>query len=387
MLGQPATQPRAQTRTGRRRIALFLPDLPVGGVERVFANLARGLRDHDVDVELVAGDASGPARVLLPEGLPVADLHVTRSARAVPGLTRYLRRARPDALISAKDHTNVVAIVAAGLSGTHVPVIATVHAPLSEAWRDPERPTGRVVPALALRAYRRAGAVVAVSEGIATDLRREPGLERTRIEVVPNPVVDDRLLAAVGSVPDHPWFRERSTPIIVAVGRLEAQKDFATLVRATAALQRKREVRTVIVGEGSERARLEELARVLGVGGDVSFPGARDDAHAFLAAADVVALSSRYEGMPTVLVEALALGRRIVATDCPTGPHELLAGGAYGTLVPVGADEALADALDASIEASIDGPPPAVPPAHLAPFTPAVAAARYLTIVDAVARR
>ncbi|HZP29480.1 MAG TPA: glycosyltransferase [Acidimicrobiia bacterium] len=383
MLGQPATQPRAERRTGRRRIALFLPDLPVGGVERVFANLAGGLRGHDAEVELVVGDASGPARALFPDAMPVADLHVSRSLRAVPGLVRHLRRSRPDALISAKDHTNVVAVAAAALSRTHVPVIVTVHAPLSEAWRAPERRTGRAVPALALRAYRRAAAVVAVSEGIAAELRRQPRLRNARVEVVPNPVVDEQLLGARGQVPDHPWFRERTLPVVVAVGRLEAQKDFSTLLHAIARLRARRPVRTVVVGDGSERGTLEALARDLGLDADVAFTGARDDATSFLAASDVVVLSSRYEGMPTVLVEALALGCRVVATDCPTGPRELLADGAYGRLVPVGDAAALADAVDGALA----DPRPALPPGHLAPFTPAVAAGRYLAIVDAVRRR
>jgi glycosyltransferase involved in cell wall biosynthesis len=380
MLGQPATQPRAERRTVRRRIALFLPDLPVGGVERVFANLARGLQELGVDVTVVVGDASGPARSLFPDTVAVTDLRVSRSARALPGLVGYLRRARPDALISAKDHTNIVAIAAAAASRTRVPVIVTVHAPLTEAWRDPSRRSGRAVPAVAVRAYRRAAAVVAVSQGIADDLRREPGLQSTRIEVVPNPVVDDALLAAAGSTPDHPWLRDRTVPVVVAVGRLEAQKDFATLLRAVAEVRTRRPVRTIVVGEGSERNVLESLAGSLGITADVAFLGARDDAASFLAAANLVALSSRYEGMPTVLVEALALGRRVVATDCPTGPRELLAGGAYGRLVPVGDPEALATA----IEASLDEPPCTVPPEHLAPYTPNAAASRYLAIVDEV---
>ena len=264
-----------------------------------------------------------------------------------------------------------------------MPIIVTVHSPLSQAWRDPGRRTGHLVPVLAPRAYGHAAGVVAVSEGIAAELRSNPRLARRGIDVVPNPVVSAAFLEAARTVPDHPWLaapaEDGRVPVVVVVGRLAPEKDLGTFLAAMAAVGTRRRVRAIVVGDGPDRAQLEARARQLGIAADVDFAGERDDAGAFIAAADVVVLTSRFEGMPTVLVEALALGRRVVATDCPTGPRELLDGGRYGRLVPVGDVQAVADAVDAAL----DDPLPSVPADVLAPYTPTAAADRYLAIVAA----
>jgi glycosyltransferase involved in cell wall biosynthesis len=343
-------------------------------------NLARGLLDEGCDVDIVVGDASGPARDRVPAAARVVDLRVAGVARALPGLVRYLRATRPAGLVAAKDHANLIALAAAGASRTHVPVVVSVHAPHSEAWAAPERWRGRAVPALARLLYRGARAVVVVSEGIAEEVRASIPAIAGRIVVVPNPVVDDGLDAEAAQRPDHLWFTARDRPVLVCVGRLEPQKDVATLLDAFAQLRARCELRLVVVGDGSLRGELETRTSSLGIADDVDFVGAQASAAPYLAAADVVVLSSRFEGMPTVLIEALALGRRVVATDCPTGPRELLRGGEYGVLTPVGNSTALAKAIAGALTSDL----PRVPDELLAPYRPRAAARRYLELLGVV---
>jgi glycosyltransferase involved in cell wall biosynthesis len=149
------------------------------------------------------------------------------------------------------------------------------------------------------------------------------------------------------------------------------------LVRAFARVERP--VRLVVVGEGRERARLEGLAGQLGVAEAVSFPGHTHNPYAYMGRASVVVLSSVREGLPTVLIEALALSRRVVAFDCVAGPREILEGGRHGTLVPPGNEEALAAAIDSALSAG----PAAIPEAALARYDPERVADRYLELLSA----
>ncbi|NBC11856.1 MAG: glycosyltransferase, partial [Gammaproteobacteria bacterium] len=174
-----------------------------------------------------------------------------------------------------------------------------------------------------------------------------------QIQVVPTPVVPARLLDTPLPTPEHPWFHDPSAPLILGVGELSRRKDFMTLLRGFAQLRAQRCCRLMILGEGSERDALLAEATALGVADDVTLPGFVPRPYAEIAHADLFALSSRWEGMPLVLVEALALGTAVVATDCPSGPRELLADGDQGRLVPVGDAAALAAAMAAALAAPV----------------------------------
>jgi glycosyltransferase involved in cell wall biosynthesis len=198
------------------------------------------------------------------------------------------------------------------------------------------------------------------------------------VEVVYNPVITPALMALAQEVPDHPWLAPGQPPVILGVGRLTRQKDFSTLIRAFAEVRRRRVARLLILGEGEERTRLQALAAELGLGDDVALPGFRDNAMAYMAASRVFVLSSAWEGLPTVLIEALAAGARVVSTDCPSGPREILQEGRLGTLVPVGDPAALAGAmLDA-----LDGSSQATPLEALTLFTLETAVDNYLRVIE-----
>jgi glycosyltransferase involved in cell wall biosynthesis len=367
----------SQTRAGP--IAFFLPTLTGGGAERVVVNLVQGMSERGIQVDLVAAAAEGVFLTQLPPAVRLVDLHASRVLRSLGPLTTYLRRERPRVLVSSMSHANLVALWAARLAGQVTPVLVTVHNTMSQSTPQQGRWAGKVWPYLLRIFYPWAACVIAVSRGAADDLARTSGLRRDRVRVVYNPVITPALMALARERPEHPWFDAGQPPVILGVGRLTRQKDFEVLVRAFAALCQRRSARLMILGEGEERPRLEAVARELGVSENVALPGFRENAISYMARSSVFVLSSAWEGLPTVLIEALAAGTRVVSTDCPSGPSEILDGGRLGALVPVG-DVA---ALSSAIAATLDLPRTAVPEAALAPYTRDVAVDHYLRLIEA----
>jgi len=231
---------------------------------------------------------------------------------------------------------------------------------------------------LARTCYPWAARVVAVSRGAADDLARTSGFPREQIHVIYNPVITPSVVALARQKPGHPWLACPGPPVILGVGRLTRQKDFPTLLRAFAEVRRVRPARLIILGEGEERAALEALAGELGVANDVMLPGFITDAVTYMAASALFVLSSAWEGLPTVLIEALAAGTRVVSTDCPSGPREILQDGRLGALVPVGDVIALAEAM----RQALDQPGNAAPSTALVPFTLDAAVDHYLGLIE-----
>jgi glycosyltransferase involved in cell wall biosynthesis len=366
------------TDSGPGPIAFFLPSLRGGGAERVILNLAQGITERGFPVDLVLAAAEGAFIDQLPTSVRLVDLHAPRVLRSLGPLAGYLRRERPRVLISSMNYANLIALWAARLARQATPVVVTVHTTLSESGRQQRRLSARIWPHLLRTFYPWAASVVAVSRGAADDLARASGLPRDRMEVVYNPVITPAGLAAASQAPDHPWFAAGQPPVILGVGRLTRQKDFPTLIRAFAEVRRRRAGRLIILGEGEDRPGLTALAAELGVADDVALPGFRDDAMACMAASGLFVLSSAWEGLPTVLIEALAAGTRVVSTDCPSGPREILQDGRLGALVPVGDAAALAEAmLDA-----LERPAATLPPDALTPFTRDAAVDHYLRLIE-----
>lgn len=354
------------------KLALVLSDLGGGGAQRVFLELARGFVAAGVDVDVVTF-SGGPLADQVPAGAQWVPLGQGRVVRGAPAFARYLRQQRPDVLVSALNHVNVLSVAVARSLRNRPVVVVTHHNHLSTAARHKERRRDRAMPRALRVAYAAADHVVAVSGGVADDLARTTGLARSRIDVIFNPVRFDALVAAGEEPTGHRWADAKDAPLIVASGRLVDQKDFPTLLRAVARLD---EHRLIVLGEGPRRSDLERLAADLGVDGRVHFPGFVENPFSYYRRADVFALSSRWEGLPTVLVEALAFPLNIVATDCPAGPAEILAGGRWGRLVPPGDVDALAAALH---DAALDAPPSRAE--AMTPYDPAVVVARYLALV------
>jgi len=337
------------------KLAFFLQDLAGGGAERVMLTLAGGFADRGHAVDLVLVRAEGPCLDDLPANVRLVTLGTKRTAFSIAGLARYLRKERPRALFSALVHVNIAAILAARLSGARRPrVIITEHNQIARNAARARSPLIHLAHRAVSEVYPLADEIVAVSAGVAESLAAYGALDRGRLRVVPNPVVTPSLHRKAGAETPHPWFGADQPPIILGVGRLTAQKDFANLLRAFAMLRRTRPARLVILGEGPARQDLQRLIAELDLTEDVDLPGFAANPYAYMARAAVFVLSSAWEGLPTVLIEAMACGTPVVATDCPSGPSEILMAGRFGELVPVN-DPA---ALSAAMMRTLDKPPP-----------------------------
>jgi glycosyltransferase involved in cell wall biosynthesis len=334
-----------------RPLAFFLPTLHGGGAQRVMLNLADAVAGRGHEVDLLVSQWEGAYAEQIPDSVNRVDLRAPRVLASIPALVRYLRERRPAAVLSAMNHANIVAIWARALARTGTRLAVSEHNTLSVAHQNELRRRGRLIPRLIGSFYPWADEVIAVSQGVADDLAAVVGIPRGSIEVVYNPVVTPGLTVAVSEPLDHAWFAPGAPPVILAVGRLKPQKDFPMLLAAFARLREKRPARLVILGEGPERAALEALVKELDIAADVSLPGYVDNPYPYMARASVFALSSRWEGLPTVLIEALYCGAAVVSTDCPSGPREILRDGKYGRLTPTGDPVAFASSLEAALEA------------------------------------
>lgn len=328
------------------RVAFFLPLLVGAGAERVILNLAQGFVRKGLKVDFVLGKAEGPFLNQVPKEARLVDLKASRVLTSLPGLVRFLRDERPRALISASDHANIVALWAKYLAGVKTRTVVTLHTTISKR----KKPTGialksRIYPRLIRLFYPLADQLVAVSRGVGEDYSQTIRMPNSRISVIYNPVITDDLLEKAKEPLMHPWFRPNEPPVILSVGRLSEPKNFSMLIRAFVKVREKCPARLLILGEGELRHQLEALISQLNLNEDVSLPGFVMNPYNYMASAAVFVLSSIREGLPTVLIEALALGSSVVSTNCRSGPDEILMGGTLGKLVPVDNIPALAEAI------------------------------------------
>ena len=332
-------------------VCIFIHSFQGGGAERVAVTLANSIIKHGCHVQVVVQTKDGPWREKLDPRTEV--LVLGGRARGLPfKMGNYLRCYRPMAVISFMTGFNIVAIIAAALSGWRGRLIVSERTSLQETWRKCGPWWSWVLWGVMRSLYRRADLIVAVSQQLANDLVMELNLLAEKVVAIPNPLSVEEIRGAAMDPVSHRFFSE-GVPVLIAVGRLYPQKDFPTLIRAVADLRERRDVRLIVLGEGPARSELEALVKSLGLSDVVDLPGFVSPPWPWMARADVFALSSWAEGWPNVLAEALALGVPVVATDCPTGPREILDGGRFGRLVPVGD----VSAMSAAIEAMLDDPP------------------------------
>ena len=372
--------------TVKKHLAIFIPSLAGGGVARVMLHLAKAFATSGHQVDLLLCQTKGAFLDTVPRNINVVALTPSSSLvsrlrvlisnpcltlalllpillphkppktiRYLSGLTTYLIREQPDALLSAKTHANLVAVWAKNIAAVRTRVVISERSTMSTVIKNSRKWRWRFSSPLIRKTYPQADLVVAVSRGVADDVSSCTGLSRERIATIYNPMLTEYINAQSILPVSHPWFNQESIPIILGVGRLVPAKDFRTLLKAFAHIRATRPARLVILGEGRERQTLESLAAELGITSDFSLPGFETNPYAYMAQASVFVLSSILEGLPNALIEALACGCPVVSTNCRSGPQEILDNGAFGPLVPVGNDKALAEA----IVQTLDHPPKA----------------------------
>lgn len=333
------------------RVGLITFSAGDGGNDRMLVHLARGLREQGCWVDFLTRTAQAPYLGSLPSSVRLIVIEGKSEKERIRQLARYVAETRPDVLFSGK-RSDAEALAAVRCARTETRVFFRVGTTLSARnenrsilktwWR--MRRLRRLFP--------KADGVIAVSHGVAHDVERLLGVPPERIHVVPNPVVTPEMLAETPPVPNHPFYQTpRHAPVVIGMGGLRTAKDFPTLLRAFTLVIRERPARLIILGKGRLKAKLLELGRSLGIEPWTDFPGFVENPYGYLAHADLFVLSSLWEGSPNVLTEALAMGTPVVATDCPSGPREILQGGRYGRLVPCADSQALARAMLETLEA------------------------------------
>jgi len=335
-------------KTSQERLAFFLPGLYEGGAERIILNLAKGISARGYAVDLVLARAEGPYISQIPAAVRLVDLNAPRVLGSVPGLVKYLQRERPVALLSGM-FANIVAVWAKGLCGIPCRLVITEHNTLSSIVKNKKDLRWQLYPKLAKWFYPWADNIVAVSNHISADLTQAARIPHDLIQVIYNPIVTPDLHCKSETPLEHPWFKDGEPPVILAVGRLTDQKAFDVLIQAFSHVRENHPVHLLILGEGENRHALQSLIDRLGLKQDVNLMGFVQNPYPYMAHASSFVLPSRWEGLPTVLVEALYLGTPIVATDCPGGSREILQDGKFGRLVPVDEPLILAEAIELSL--------------------------------------
>lgn len=362
-------------------IVFYARSLYNGGVDRVVFNLAeeflaRGLRPVIlVDIDNVWS----PFRELVPKNVPYVVLGADGPIARIAKLRAYLRQARPTAVMcTGFGFPNLNAILVRWIAGFRFRLMLTEHC-FPSVDHDAARPwqSRYWFFRLAHLLYPLADNIVAVSKGTAQDLARVIDIDPGSITCIYNPIVSDGLVKAGTAPVDHPWFRDPEVPVVIGCGRLEHQKDFGTLITAFARVRKRMRARLMILGDGSEREQLAALVDRLGLAEDVAMPGFAPNPHAYTAKASLFVLSSRFESLANVVIEAMALGTPVIATDCPSGPAEALGGGRFGRLVKVGDPDMLANAM---LDVLRQRPAP-VPQSWLDQFTTRTSATRYLELL------
>jgi glycosyltransferase involved in cell wall biosynthesis len=334
-------------------ISFVLPNLRGGGAERVTINLANSFVKRGYAVDIVLLSATGEFLLdLLPE-IRVVDLEVRRLRSALLPLIRYLRKVRPEAVLVCMWPLTIIMLCARAFAQVHTRMVVAEHTTWSrdeffKIWYKSIQ-----VRASMHYLFPQADGIVAVSQGAASDLARFSNLDRSAITLIYNPVVGDDKPISSELLPPVEWWTGEHYKVL-AVGTLTAIKDFSTMLNAFAALHKRVNARLLILGEGDCRSAMEAQIRQLGIGSSVFMPGFIKNLSPYYHRADLHVLSSRGEGLPTVIIEALEAGTPVVSTDCQSGPREILADGQYGTLVPVGDAHALATAMEASLVATHD---------------------------------
>lgn len=312
------------------RILFFLPDLRGGGAQRTVLNILKYLDPKQFKPLLILGSSTGPYAHLIARNVTVIDLRQSRVRRSIFPLARQIARHRPDVMFSPYPDANVALMLAIKIARWKAPAIL----------RESNHRTAQCVDwgilkrALVKWSYHKASMVVALSEGVRKDLIDRYGVRPSRVQTIYNPVDVEHIRTLSTEKKTVFPFLRNGTKVslnLIAIGRMVKQKGFDLLVRALSELQ-DRTIHLTILGEGEERKNLLALVDKLGVEKQVSLPGFDCNPYAWLRAADLFVLSSRWEGFGHVIVEAMACGTPVLATRCPSGPDEIINHGVDGLL-------------------------------------------------------
>jgi glycosyltransferase involved in cell wall biosynthesis len=336
---------------GKYRTLFFISSLDGGGAERVMVDILRHVDRSRIEPFLILlyPHEKSPYKKYLPDDLRIIVLerqsdNVFHKLKQFLNFVKTLFREKPQVIVSMLTHNNIIAILSGLLF--NIKVIVCEHNTFSEVIKTGEgkRILGLPVAPMVKILYRFSEKVIAVSEGIRENLIADFGIPAQKVQTIYNPVDLGRIRASRSMPQERPFLKDRK-PIVVAMGRLVEQKGFDTLIKAFSHIVQEADARLIILGEGPQRDGIEYMVRDLGIGDKVSLAGFQKNPYALLSSSDVFVLSSNYEGLPMVILEAMACGIPVISTDCKSGPREILQNGSCGMLVPSRDDISLAKAI------------------------------------------
>lgn len=333
----------------KQKIAIFLPTLAGGGAERAMITISNGL-GKKYAVDLVVSNASGSYRDEIDNSVKVVDLKSKSLRWSFFKLISYINSEKPDTVISALASANIVCSVARIFTKKKFKLILSERAAVIAALKDNPRWQARIMPFLIKMTYPYADFIVCVAKDIANELIEVFGLKNDKVKVIYNAVITEKLIEDSLKEFHNPYFDHSEIPMILGVGRLTSQKNFASLIHAFSSIRKKHKSKLVILGEGPLLDDLINLSKELNVYDDVYFPGFVQNPFVWMKHAKVFVLSSNYEGLPNALIQAMACGTQVVSTDCPTGPSEILEDGKWGFLCPVNDNQSLAQGITNILE-------------------------------------
>jgi glycosyltransferase involved in cell wall biosynthesis len=327
----------------QKKIAFFLPNLKTGGTERSMSQLATGFSQRGIPVDFVLAKSEGPFIKSLPPEVRVVDFNLSSIYWSLAPMIRYLHQNRPQVLISALDLANLVAIWSRKLSGIDVKVVVRLVSTISLQQRSSGKK--KLEKILLTKFYPQADVIVSVARSVAEDFSIYTGIPVERVHTIYNPVILEGFEQRRQETVHHPWYAPGQPPVVLAVGRLTFAKNFDLLIKAFHEMQKLNPSRLLILGEGEDRPSLEKLVKDLQIEHCVSLPGNIANPFPYMSRSAVFVLSSRYEGSPNALIEAMACGCPVVSLNSPGGMAEILHAGDFGHLVEPGDPHKLAEAI------------------------------------------
>jgi glycosyltransferase involved in cell wall biosynthesis len=330
------------------KISFFIARHSISGVPLAQIRLAKSFQRRGYDVEFVTGYVPEGLVLLEIPGINVINFDIPRTYKLLFPIISYLRRAKPDVIFSAEDHLNAVVTIAVILLGSKARLSMSSRVTPYDTYSNRVLSKRWVLKQINRMVWYRSDALVCVSKDMVKQYEAIFG--RTKFQCIYNVVCDSELDSKMSEAVNDPWFDKNSSPLIIAAGRLAPEKGYPDLIKAMKILIKTTDARLAILGDGPLRPVLEALIEQEKLTDIVKLMGFQKNPYKYYSKARVSVLSSYVEGLPNVLVEAMACGCTPVSTDCPTGPREVLNGGEYGFLVPAHNPEAMAHAIKLAFE-------------------------------------
>lgn len=328
------------------KIALYIPSMSGGGAEKVFMILANYFISQGYHVDLLLTKKRGVYLKDLDNRINIIQLSSKRSAFDLPYLLNYLNSYQPKVLLSALTHSNIIAIASSLLTRSKVEVFVSEHSNFTNNTKSMKFYKLYIMKLFIKYFYKYAKGIICVSDGVKKDFHNLFPFTSDKTITIYNPFETLKIKTNSLQSVDHPWLSNcRKFKTIISSGRLHDAKDYYTLLKSISLLRKNCDVRLIILGEGDLRGGLSEFININKLNDIVDLFGFVDNPFSYIAKSDVFVLSSKYEGLPNVLIESMICGVPLVSTDCESGPAEILEEGKWGKLVPVGDADALAKAI------------------------------------------